>query len=87
MEVFLKGKKRKKGGAGAFSFPPTQAELTDDVIEDCGMRRALTRFGKELARQMVKRGVVCQTREKKVLGVTLISINFNLLLEPTPKED
>lgn len=87
MKVFLRGKKQKSGEARSFSFPGQVADLEAGVIKEHKMVRALASFGRALAKQMAKRGVECQGQEKEVLGVNLHSINFNLILKPTPKED
>ena len=77
MNIYLR--KPKQYENESFSFPNTTAELTDEVIDEHRMRRALTRFAKELAQQIRK-------KRKNLVGVNIHGIDFNMIFGGTRKE-
>ncbi len=54
----------------AITFPIVEADLTPEVIENCGLQKGLERFGKRLAKQM------------KVNGVRIHNIGVTFIKEP-----
>lgn len=63
---------------------PLDAELTDDLIDECGLREGLEKFGRKLAEQM-REG---EFRDSKavIIGVEVREISFSLLLEHPEKK-
>lgn len=59
---------------------PLTAELNDEVIDGHKMRRALERFGRDLAEQMATR--YTEPATGPVIGVNLSRIEFSLILGP-----
>jgi hypothetical protein len=61
-----------------FAFPMVEAELTDDVIDECGLRRGLTKLGKRLIAQLEK--------SHGTVGVDIKRIGFVMQLKQEPTE-
>lgn len=63
----------------AFTFPGSEAELTDDTIADLDMTMALTRFARRLLTQyQIANG-------KPVVGVELHNIGVTFILDAEEK--
>lgn len=63
---------------GGFSFPACQAELTTDLVDRLKMSRSLRRLAKALTLQLRKRA-------KRVRGVIISSVNFQMMFQDKEK--
>ncbi len=50
-----------------FAIPQLEGELTDAVIDDCGLRKGLEQFGKQLIEQM---------SGQEIVGIDFKNISF-----------
>lgn len=80
MKVLRKGFTQDPSRIGGST--PLTAELDDRVIDGHKMRRALERFGRDLAEQMATR--YTEPASGRVIGVNLSRVEFSLILEPDP---
>jgi hypothetical protein len=77
MKVYLR--KPKHHESESFSFPNATAGLTDEIIDEHQMRRALTRFAKALAEQL-------QKKRRSLVAVDICGIDFQMIYAGTRKE-
>jgi hypothetical protein len=83
MKVYIDPKYVEPENRFGKSFP-LEAELTEELIDECGLREGLEKFGRKLAEQMQSG----EFRDSKavVIGVEIREISFSMLLEhPAPK--
>lgn len=74
MRVYLRKSKRHE--SESFSFPNVTAELTDEIIDQHRMRRALRRFARALAEQL-------REKRKNLVGVDVQGIDFHMVYAGT----
>ena len=74
MRVYLR--KPRQHESESFSFPNITAELTDEIIDEHKMRRALRRFARVLAEQLRK-------KRKNLVGVDVRGISFHMVYAGT----
>jgi hypothetical protein len=85
MKVYLNDAQREREEADstafAGTFPAKEVELTDELIDHCGLRKPLEKLMRETLQHLNEHG----RYEGRVRAADVFSVSFNLYLEPSPR--